>query len=249
MSKNNQEIYIPRSSAVGVLLLHGFTSSPREFLDMAKFLASKNISVYVPAIAGHATTPEDLAKTTIGEWQSSVEDAYVMLKKQVDKVYIIGSSFGGNLAFDLAYKFSDSISGIVSLGTPIKVRRHGFKIFLAYTLGYIKKYQRKLAGDYRVLPPYDKAIYYAHMPVKSIKLFFIFIKKYTIPNLNKITSPALIIQSQSDHTVRPNSAKTIHSNLGSANKKILWINTHNHTLALDKNRGEVYKAVLDFVLS
>jgi len=77
---DNKAIFFPRSSDVGVLLLHSYTSTPYEFADLAMYLADKDITAYVPTIAGHGTTPDDLAKTTIDDWQKSAEDAYLFLK-------------------------------------------------------------------------------------------------------------------------------------------------------------------------
>ena len=129
---SNKAIFFPRSNEAGVLLLHGYTSTPYEFYDLSRYLANKGVSVYAPTIAGHGTSPKDLANTSIEEWKKSVEEGYKFLKQKSKKVYVVGSSLGGNLALHLAHKFNASV---VSMGTPIHVRgQRFFKMFL-YTYG------------------------------------------------------------------------------------------------------------------
>lgn len=243
----DKNIYIKRNSKVGVLMLHSFTSTPQEFMDMANFLASKNFTIYAPVIAGHGTSPADLAKTTIGQWQKSVEEAYIKLYQEVDKVYIIGSSFGGNLAFDLAAKFSDSIAGIISLATPIKLRRNILRKILLYSYGYFIKYQKKITGDYPFFPPNKKNIYYPTMPIVSIKRFYEFINRHTLPNLKNVIAPTLIVQAIADRTVNPVSANFLLSSIGSQQKNIMWVNGNDHVLALGNSRGLMYKEVYKFI--
>lgn len=244
---HGKAIYFPRSSDVGVLLLHSYTSTPYEFYDLAQYLAEKNLTVYVPTIAGHGTTPEDLAKTTIADWQKSAEDAYLFLRKETKKVFVVGSSFGGNLALYLATKFTNPLAGVVSMGTPIKVRWEKAFIFALYTYGWFKKNQRKRRADYKLVYLDHEQVVYPVMPVPSLRRFFSFIKKITIPSLKSIKAPALIIQSSADRIVDPRSAQYLHENLGSADKRILWVNGHHHALAIDEKRGLIYKAIYRFV--
>ncbi len=243
----DKAIYFPRNSEVGVLLLHSYTSTPYEFYDLAKYLADKGLTVLAPTIAGHGTTPEDLAKTTIADWQQSAEDAYLFLKQKAKKVFVVGSSFGGNLAFHLATKFSNPLAGVVSMGTPIKVRwEKAFKLAI-YTYGWFKKNQKKRRADYKLIYLNQEQVVYPVMPVPSLRRFFSFIHKITIPSLKNIKAPTLIIQSSADKIVDPRSAQYLHEHLGSEDKRVLWVNGHHHALAIDEKRGLIYKAIYRFV--
>jgi carboxylesterase len=244
---NGKAIYYPRSTDVGVLLLHSYTSTPYEFADLAKYLAEKGLSVYVPPIAGHGTSPEDLAKTTTAEWLESVEESYLFLKERAKKVFVVGSSFGGNLALHLATKFTNPLAGVVSMGTPINVRwQRAFKLAI-YTYGWFKKNQKKRRADYKLLYIDHEQVVYPVMPVPSLRRFFAFIKKITIPSLKNIKAPTLIIQSSADRIVNPNSAQYLHEHLGSSDKRILWVNGRHHALAVDEKRGLIYKTIYRFI--
>ena len=240
-------IFIDKNSEVGVLLLHSYTSTPYEMKDLANYLSDKGITIYAPLIAGHGTTPEDLAKVTIEDWQTSVEDAYLLLKEKCKKVFVIGSSFGGNLAFHLATKFTNPLSGVVSMGTPIKVFWQ--KSFLAglYTYGLLKKNQKKHRRDYHFTFDDIDQVVYPVMPVKSLRRFFHFFRKITPRSLPKIKAPTLIIQSSHEKIVNPDSAQYIHEKLGSQNKRILWMNGSTHALTITEKRGLIFNTIYHFI--
>lgn len=240
-------IYFPRSPDVGVLLLHSYTSTPYEFYDLASHLAKKDYTVYAPPLAGHGTTPEDLAKTTIEDWQKSVEDAYLFLKGRVKKIFIVGSSFGGNLAFHLATNLDNPIAGVVSMGTPIRIKWERCCKLCLYSYGWFKKNHKKKRHLYEIMYINQEQIVYPVIPASSLRRFFYFVKKITIPNLAKVQAPTLIIQSSSDRVVHPKSAQYLHQHLGSANKRILWVNGTSHALAVDEKRGLIFKAICRFI--
>ena len=134
------------------LLLHGFTTSPREFRDLARYLAKNNISVCAPLLPGHGTSPERLAVTKYYQWVEYVEEQINNLAREYDEIYIVGNSFGGNLALICAQS-SPKIKGIVTLGTPIFFRRDKLNRFILFPLlRRIKIFQdKKNTNNYVIL--------------------------------------------------------------------------------------------------
>src|SRR3989338_5375694 len=125
------------------LLLHGFTSSPKEFRDLSDYLAKNGISSYAPLLPGHGTTPERLAVIKYYQLIEFVQEQINMLDKDYEEIYIVGSSFGGNLAL-LCSNHSPKIRGIITLGTPIFFRRHRLNKYLILpVLRRIKLFQKK----------------------------------------------------------------------------------------------------------
>lgn len=133
------------------------------------------------------------------------------------------------------------------MGTPIKIRRQKFYKLALYTLGWVIKNKKKRRSDYKVAYINHEQIVYPVMPTVSLRRMFKFIKKITIPNLAKISAPILIIQSSADRIVNPSSAQYLHEHLGSADKRVLWVNGNNHALAIDEKRGLIYKAIYRFI--
>ena len=121
-----EAIFINKNSKTGVLMLHGFSSTPRQFRELGAYLAEKGFNVSAPIIAGHGTSPEDFMKTSPKDWTKSTKDAYFELKNISEKVFIIGNSFGSNLGLWLAKELDNEPAGIVTLGAPIFLRYHNF---------------------------------------------------------------------------------------------------------------------------
>ena len=63
------------SAKRGVLLLHGFAGTPPELRYLGEALAAHQWRCAGPALAGHATTPADLAKTRWQDWAASAQEA------------------------------------------------------------------------------------------------------------------------------------------------------------------------------
>lgn len=249
--KGAEPFFIKKSSEIGILLLHGFTSSPYQFKELANFLTEKNYSVMVPLIAGHGTHPDDLHNTTIEQWQNSVEQPLLELEKNVKKVFIVGHSFGGNLAFYLAHTHANPIQGIVSLGTPIYLRYHNFIKLRTYTYGWLKKYYPKSGENYKAdYIDLSDQVSYPVIPTRSLRNFLKFIEHITPPSLNEIKTPTLIIQTNADPVVHPKSAQHIHQNLGSNYKKVYWLNGRYHSLSesFDFERKKIFDRINKFFI-
>ncbi|MDP2741613.1 MAG: carboxylesterase, partial [bacterium] len=91
--KGVEEIFINKNSKIGVLMLHGFTSTPRQFKELSLYLSEKGYNVLAPLIAGHGTSPKDLMENSPKEWTESAKKAYFKLKGISEKVFIVGNSF------------------------------------------------------------------------------------------------------------------------------------------------------------
>ncbi len=244
-----EPFFIDKKSEIGVLLLHGFTSTPYQFKELAGFLSDKGFTVYAPLIAGHGTSPDILANTKVNDWKKSAEKAYNFLKEKVEKIIVIGNSFGGNLAFYLARVNQDNkILGIISLGTPIFLRFQWFIKLRLYTYGWLLKYYHKPRAIYRIdYTDMDDEITYPVIPIKGLKEFFKFIKEETIPHLKEVKVPVLIVHASVDYVVSPKSAVFIHQHIGSEYKIIHWFDSNHHVVFNDRRKNELFERIYQFI--
>ena len=72
---------------------------------------------------------------------------------------------------------------------------------------------------------------------------FIEIVKKELP---KIKTPCLIVHSKKDHTIKPDSAQLINDQIGSEQKKLVWLENSAHIISVDNDKEFVFKEVLDF---
>ncbi len=110
----------PTSQPRGALLLHGFTATPHQLREMGEYLAARGVSVLAPRLAGHASSPRDLARTTWRDWYLSALDGYDMLRPLVESLWVVGLSLGSLLALYLAAQ--RPVAGVAALSTPLVLR-------------------------------------------------------------------------------------------------------------------------------
>ncbi len=248
MISGAEPIFIDKKSTVGILMLHGFSSTANEFKELSVYLAEKGFNIYAPLMAGHGTTPEELLATTPEDWKASVKTAYRKLQSVSEKIFVIGNSFGSNLGFWVIAEFGNEAVGIITLDAPIFLRYHFFAKLRLNTYGLFRKYYKKSRKMYQTdyIDMMDK-VTYSIIPVKSIRDFLGFIKSETMPNLGKVTVPALVTHSSTDPVIHPNSAKYIYKHLGSKEKKVHWFVSNNHAFTVDGHRIDVFHKISEFI--
>lgn len=229
-------------------MVHGFSSTPDEFKELAMFLASKGFTVFAPLVAGHGTSPKDMVETSPEDWVSSVKDAYLNLKQMSKNVFVVGNSFGSNLLLQVIDQAEAKPKAIVTLGAPIFLRWHKVITLRLFTYGFLKQYYTKPPRLYRTdFTDMIDEVTYPKIPTKNLRQFLGFIKNETMPVLSKIKIPALVIHSDTDPIVNPKSATYIYEHLGSDLKRIYWFRSKYHIATIDENRSELFNKILDFI--
>jgi carboxylesterase len=90
---------------VGVLLLHGFTGTPRDLAGLAEHLRAGGMTVSVPRLPGHGTNGMDFLQTGMRDWLRAAVDAWMDLRARCRLVHLVGHSMGAVIAVLLAERF------------------------------------------------------------------------------------------------------------------------------------------------
>jgi len=245
--KNVEPIFIDKKSKTGVLMLHGFSSTPKEFEELSAYLSEKKFNVLVPLLVGHGTSPEDFAKTSPEDWVKSAMAAYLKLKKISEKIFIIGNSFGSNVGLCLVKDLKNEPSGIIVLGTPVFLRFHNFLKFRLFTYGRFKKYYKKPAWLYRTeYTGIENGASYPLVSIKNLNEGIKFLEQETMPNLSKIKVPILIASARVDPIVDRKSVDYIFDNIGSTKKEVFWFDGIKHDLVSGGSKGLFYR-IYEFI--
>jgi len=115
---------INEESDTAFLLLHGSLATPCNTISLAKELQQKGFSVMGGLLSGHGFFPDYPAQSNVS-WRDcyfSALDYLNLLKPFARKIYIIGSSFGGTLAYLLGINYPDSLSGVVAISAPTYIK-------------------------------------------------------------------------------------------------------------------------------
>lgn len=228
------------------ILIHGFTSSPREFKDLSKYLASKGISSYAPLLPGHGTTPERLVVIKYYQWIEAVQEHIKMISKEYEEIYLVGSSFGGNLAL-LCSNYSTKIKGIITLGTPVTFRKHKMgKYFVLPLLKRIKLFQKKPKSSRDFIDKHKGS--YKVVPLRAAYEMFK-VLELSKKELSKVTKPILALHVENDSVVSEESHHHILNNVMSKKKEEFKVPASNHVFILGKYAHLANKRVADFIIS
>lgn len=224
----------------GVLLPHGFTGSPSEMRLLGEYLHSQGYTVFGPRLPGHGTHPREMEQTDWRQWYGAVEDGFHILTSICREVSVVGLSMGGILALLLASEYP--VQRVVSLSAPIYIADQRLKWLNLYKM--FRRYAPKRRRKFDVAPDYN--VGYDLTPLRSLSslLELIQLVKRRLP---KIQAPLLVIQSKSEHTVKPESADYIYKHSGGKDKELLWLERSGHIITLDVEKEIVFKKIAEFL--
>ena len=106
------------SMKTGVLFLHGFTGGMFEVRPFIQYVEERTDWITsVPILPGH-DFPIDLSKVSAESWMMEAELALNRLRKETDRIIVVGFSMGGIIALYLALRYK--IEKLVLLSAAAK---------------------------------------------------------------------------------------------------------------------------------
>jgi carboxylesterase len=234
---------------IGILLVHGFTGAPKEMRWMGAYLNREHgFTCLGVRLAGHATRPEDMLRSSYTDWLASVEDGYHLLAGMTQSIYILGLSMGGVLALIAASYLP--VKGLVTISTPYKLPddpRLRHIEWISKFAPYMPKSSEEPGASWFDKEAFKDHISYPQNPTHAVgelnKLIGVM-----QASLTAIKAPILLVHSRDDHYVFEESMPQIYKQIGSTQKQMLWIEGSGHVLTRDARRETVFKAAADFIL-
>ena len=229
----------------GVYLIHGFTSTTYELLDLAKFLAHHNFYVRVDNLPGHGTSVDDCNTIKYKELIDHVELGVAEVAAVCEDVHVIGISMGAVLALHLATIFP--LSSVIEAAAVFQFKSEFNVRVLVPMLSWLitkqkkSKHYKKVGGDKLNFFGYD------HYPLKALNQM----RKLTNvvrPNLNKVKSPTMLIHTKKDLTSVMENFNIVKSSISSIRQKDLILEDSIHNL-FTKGPEQTYtfNSVLSFL--
>lgn len=239
-----------KKTKVGVLLIHGFSSSPAELRDFGDSLQADGYAVYGVRLPGHGTSYHNLEDHTHADWIASVRTGYRILAAHVDKVVVVGFSTGASVALQaLAQGLGPKFAGIASVSAPYEVMDKNMR-YLPLVILF-----RKTLGQ---LPFLRTALRYYRIGCTTPEMNYFTVPVWGLNELRKLINAlpdalrklgqaeVLVVQGLKDGTVHPSSAQTIYDQIPSETKELRWIADGPHGLIRD-NFGPTWKVLKKFI--
>jgi pimeloyl-ACP methyl ester carboxylesterase len=110
----HRRAYVKVGKGPALLLLHGLGCTHRTWLPVVDSLA-RRYTVIAPDLLGHGESDKPRADYSIGAFANGMRDLLAVL--DVDKVTVVGHSFGGGVAMQFAYQFPERTERLVLVGS------------------------------------------------------------------------------------------------------------------------------------
>src|SRR5215207_1162372 len=101
-------------SGPALLLLHGLACDSSTWSDVIPSL-SEHFTVIAPDLLGHGESDKPDADYSLGGYANGMRDLLTILG--IDRVTVVGHSFGGGVAMQFAYQFPDRTERVVLIST------------------------------------------------------------------------------------------------------------------------------------
>lgn len=226
-----------------VLLIHGYTGSPREMLWLGTQLHKAGYTVSIPRLPGHGTNKDDFMASSWKDWLRCVYDEYVNLAEECATVFVGGLSMGGVLTALLAAKFQPEkiflcAPAFIAADTRIKLTP------------YLRYFIKTLPSDGKPFYPepefYDCVKDYCNYSYVGKAADLYRLQKMAVRELPNIRSKTITVLSKADKSV-PFREKELIDRLLKAPNEYVILEESSHIVTDDVDRELVAQRIIEFL--
>jgi carboxylesterase len=228
-------------SDVGVLVCHGYSSTPQSMRAWAEHLAAQGFTVRAPLLPGMGTHWKDLNATGWQDWYGEVERAYAELTERCSTVFACGQSMGGLLVTKLAQE-KPGLAGLVLVNPIFAANNPALKI-----LRWLRRVVPSLAGlTGDIKKPDVVELGYDRNPLKSMYSQTL-LWKIVVQDLPQLRLPVLLLTSEEDHVVPKVSWRTFLARVGSTDVTHVVLENSYHVATIDNDAELIFDESVDFI--
>ncbi len=201
-------------------------------------------------LAGHGTTPEDLARTGWRDWLASAERGLAALRATAPRTVVVGMSLGSLLALVLAAARRQHVAGIVCAGTPLRLADR--RTALLRSLQWLPPLRRRFAvlpkGGRDISDPVARAASrtYDVMPLPAV-LELLALRRVARRALRDVMQPALLLHGRHDHNAPVSNVALLRRRLGSPHVESHVLERSWHVVTEDVERDLVAQLTIAFL--
>jgi len=229
-------------SDVGVLLVHGFTSTPQSLRPWAEHLAEAGYTVRLPRLPGHGTTWQEMNRTEWSDWYATVDATFRELLARCRTVVVAGLSMGGALALQLAQNHGPRVAGLVLVNPAVKFEDP--RLVMLPVLKHLVGALPGIANDIKKADATELA--YTKTPLKAGHSQVV-AWRTIIRDLPEVTQPVLLLHSPQDHVVPASSSALVLSKISSEDVQEILLENSYHVATLDNDAPLIFAESVKFI--
>jgi len=243
MAKLDLNPFFFAGGSTGCLLVHGFSGSPPEMRPMGEYLAAQGLVALGVRLAGHGTSPEDMARTTWRDWMASAEEGLRELQGRCSRVFAAGLSMGGLLVLHLAAHYP--LAGVMAMSTPAYIADRRFR-FMPLVQPFVRWITPGMESDLTDPEAENRFSAYRRLPTRCV-VSLGQLMRLVRRELPRIKIPVLVMQGRCDRSIPADSARIIFDGLGTADKELVWFENSGHCMTVDSERQAVWGRAYEFI--
>jgi carboxylesterase len=229
-------------SDTGVLLIHGFTSTPQSMRPWAEYLAARGYTVRLPRLPGHGTTWKEMNRTRWEDWYAVVDRQFRELHTQCAHVFVGGLSMGASLALAVAQEHGPRVTGLVLVNPA--VRYDDWRVRLVPVLRHVVPSVGAVGND--IKRPGVTELAYDRSPVQAAHSQFVAWKN-VIRDLPEVTQPVLLLRAVEDHVVPASSSELVLARISSSDVTEILLHDSYHVATLDNDAPRIFEESAEFI--
>ncbi|MBU6429172.1 MAG: alpha/beta fold hydrolase [Cyanobacteria bacterium REEB65] len=227
---------------LGVLVLHGFTSSFDTVKGILPHLEAAGLPYRMPGLRGHQqSSPAALKGVKYRDWVDDAACALDDLLGEVDRAIVVGLSMGGLVALTLAVERPERLDGIVAVAAALRPKD---------PLAPLSPYLGWLFPRHQLpKPPEDEGYVCTNYPwfpgtagAEVYKLGLLVESR-----LSSVKTPILVVGSERDHIIKPEASRIIYDRVRSPIKEIEMFRKTRHEMMQGCEKDDVFARIMAFI--
>lgn len=234
-----------QGGSVGVLLLHGFTGTPREMWPLGAYLHERGLTVSAPLLPGHGGTLAEINRVNWRDWVAGVESAYASLKQKTTRWFIAGFSMGSLLALWIA-AHHDDIAGIALYAPALRIA--DWRLNLTPLLKpFVRSYRHAGESDLHDPEAMQWMGGFERYPVGAAAELWR-LRRHVSRDVSRVQTPVLVVYAEGDRSIHPLSGpETVRRLSQHAPVESLVLHDSGHGVVADREWETVAEATYRFV--
>lgn len=235
--------------AAGVVILHGYMAAPEEVALLGERLNALGLTVYLPRLPGHGTSPLNLASVGWMDWAGAADEAWRRVSGLCRQWVVAGFSMGAGLALHDAAVHPGRYAALISMSAPLGIAKAPGP--------FVRCADLALAATTRAGLPAGMAGFFANHPenpginyrrncihgVAEVQRLMRIVRD----ELGSVSLPALVLQGSGDRVVSRGSARAIFEGLSSREKRLGLVPSDGHCIVRGAALEGTFEAIRSFL--